>query len=525
MAGHEGVGARVALLGLVGLAGLLASGCDDDSHRGAFASSPVPTPGPRPIPVPTTGGPAGPPVWGIAPFGLSYGGALPEALDVALVGAALTDSSSGAGAVGATAWVDWGDGTAVDQVTLGPGGAILSMHRYDAEGGYRITVTAADPAGSSQLEQYLDVTVINAPPTFPIPLPSEWIDPGETVTVVASFDDGASDAHTATMDWGDGSRGVATVDSATRTVSAQHVYTKVGRFTGRVALSDGDALAVTDFEVYCGPGPYLIGSLRGMTAATRVVAAAGALYVADRAGGAVLVLDAASGRRLETIARPAPISVAVRAGATPTIYVGDESDGSVRLFRAGREVGALGVGAGELLRPAGLAVLASGWVYVCDSVANTVAVYDDQGARRATIGPITGAPPGNDTLWGPSDVVVDEAAGDVYVADYHHARVVVFNLAGSWMRTITPPLNTRGDPCFDRPSGLGLAADGTLYVADPTLACVAAIAPTGGLVALLGFQSGRYWTGELTFPADVARDGRLLYVVSADRIDVLEVGP
>lgn len=67
-----------------------------------------------------------------------------------------------------------------------------------------------------------------------------------------------------------------------------------------------------------------------------------------------------------------PLGVAVYEGmcgdgtTSTVVYVGDDADGSVRVFENGAPAGALGVGSGEFTKPNAIAVTQDQTVYVVD---------------------------------------------------------------------------------------------------------------------------------------------------------------
>jgi len=274
------------------------------------------------------------------------------------------------------------------------------------------------------------------------------------------------------------------------------------------------------------------------------------LYVSDTAGGIVAIYDL-SGVRVGTLqgaVRPLGIAVRETSGGAPDdcvpsgkgrkckkgssgpasasatrVWVGDEIDGSVRVFADGEPDGFLGGGSGEFTRPNAIAV-SSEAVYVVDSNVHRVAIYDFDGSQVGTFGS-----PG----WGagqfdfPNDIAINEAAGEVYVADFGNQRIGVFDLAGTWVRQITAPANDAGDPIFLRPSGLGIDTAGNLYVVDAALSCVVVMDAAGSLLDVVGYQNGAYWTGDFDIPIDAATDGVRVYVTSSKqhRVNVFEVSP
>ncbi len=195
----------------------------------------------------------------------------------------------------------------------------------------------------------------------------------------------------------------------------------------------------------------------------------------------------------------------------PIIYVGDDGNGSVKIFN-GEDVSVLGSGSGEFIKPNGIAVTEGQTVYVVDSEAHQVKAYDDLGALQFSFGS-QGC--GDGELDFPIDIVLNELLGEVYVSDFWNKRIVVFDLAGNWLRNIFTPLNDGGDPAYSRPSGLGIDPDGNLYVVDNVLSCVAIITNTGTLINIIGYSNEQYWTGDLALPLDAATDGLLIYVISS----------
>ena len=192
------------------------------------------------------------------------------------------------------------------------------------------------------------------------------------------------------------------------------------------------------------------------------------------------------------------------------IYVGDDSNGSVKVFNNG-DVSLLGSGSGEFITPSGIAVTETQDVYVVDSKAHQVKVYDDFGALQFTFGSQGSA---DGQLDFPVDIVLNEILNEVYVSDFWNWRIVVFDLDGNWLRNIITPLNDGGGQAYSRPSGLGIDPDGNLYVVDNALSCVAVITNTGTLIDIIGYSNEQYWFGELVGPLDAAADGQLIYVIS-----------
>ena len=191
-------------------------------------------------------------------------------------------------------------------------------------------------------------------------------------------------------------------------------------------------------------------------------------------------------------------------------YVGDQGDGSVHVYENREFVRSLGIGAGEFLKPNGIAVTARQVVYVVDSEANHVKMFHANGRPYKTFGAF---------LDFPTDIAINEKTREVYVSEFGYQSIAVFNLRGTWLRNIVTPNNDQGDPAFFRIAGLGIGPNGNLYVVDSALSSVTIMTPAGVLVDIIGYALGAYGTGELNIPVDAAADGSYIYVTSSrDRL-------
>jgi DNA-binding beta-propeller fold protein YncE len=273
------------------------------------------------------------------------------------------------------------------------------------------------------------------------------------------------------------------------------------------------------------------------------------LYVSDTSAGVVAVYDTA-GRLIRTVTDcgsplgldvehvevttcndPRPITHTPKGELLPgcttetveRLYVGDKKTGAVRIFSNGEQTGHLGSGTGEFLVPNGIA-LTAGTVYVVDSKRHEVRTYDKSGTFTGSFG---GHGTGNGQLDFPIDIVIDESVNEIYISDWRNRRIVVFDLAGTWLRNLQTPLNDSGDDVFFRPSGLGIDPGGNLYVVDNALSAVAVMNRFSVLIDVFGYQNGTYWTRELDVPIDAASDGNRVFVTSSEdgRVHVFEVAP
>ena len=147
-----------------------------------------------------------------------------------------------------TATVDWGDGSpleaSVPQVIQGqPGvattGTVSGQHAYRREGCYWVTVTVTDDDQGSQSARF-KMLVRNDAPTVTRVGELRGRE-GERLDWAGEFSDpGGLDTHTATVDWGDGSRSVGQVEESDGQglVHASHVYADDGTYTVQLEVQD-----------------------------------------------------------------------------------------------------------------------------------------------------------------------------------------------------------------------------------------------------------------------------------------------
>ena len=193
------------------------------------------------------------------------------------------------------------------------------------------------------------------------------------------------------------------------------------------------------------------------------------------------------------------------------LYVGDEGNNIIREITPGGAVttfaGSIsnlpghadGTGsAAQFFSPDGIAVDASGNVYVADEVNNLIRKITSSGTVTTLAGGSEGYLDGTGTaaeFHGPSSIAVDHS-GNLYVADTYNQRVrkitptgVVTTLAGSGG---TGPGNggyTDGPGTtaqFQNPQGVAIDAAGNVYVADRNNNLIRKIAPSGIVSTIAG---------------------------------------
>lgn len=168
-----------------------------------------------------------------------------------------------------TATVDWGDGVAVEAVTLtrsnattSVAGALSATHVYADDGTYAVEVCVRDDDDATTC-QTTELAVANRDPQPTIDSVGEgpaFALPHVPVAIAASFlDPGSADTHTASLDWGDGSAPVAgTVTETpsgppgnpaggTGTVAHEpHTYSRPGAVILALTVVDDDGGSGTD---------------------------------------------------------------------------------------------------------------------------------------------------------------------------------------------------------------------------------------------------------------------------------------
>jgi hypothetical protein len=148
-----------------------------------------------------------------------------------------------------TAWVDWGDGSPPQSLSLLScnSGALVVPHVYldDNPTGtpldtYAVTLTVTDDDAGSGSDS-TTATVSNVPPTVTASFAATTVSCGTgNATLEVSFTDpGIRDTHTATIDWGDGSP-VQSLGLVLSSFSQSHTYGAAGPYNASVTVIDDD---------------------------------------------------------------------------------------------------------------------------------------------------------------------------------------------------------------------------------------------------------------------------------------------
>jgi DNA-binding beta-propeller fold protein YncE len=198
------------------------------------------------------------------------------------------------------------------------------------------------------------------------------------------------------------------------------------------------------------------------------------------------------------------------------VYVADTAAGRVEIYDnatdGNRYLGVLG--AGEVRAPVGIFIDVRSRVYVADGARHTVLQYDpwiDGGALRREYGRALTPGPELGKLAGPRFVVVDRRAR-VYVTERDNVRVQWFRPTRNNRAKAIAGFGTAEPAPFDQPEGLAQDVAGRFYVSNQSAdgGAVRVYDPRGALIrTLAGPGSG---LGQLSSPRGLLRDpfGRLL---------------
>lgn len=156
--------------------------------------------------------------------------------------------------------------------------------------------------------------------------------------------------------------------------------------------------------------------------------------------------------------------------ATGNVFIADTENNRVVKYAADGSLvkrwGSAGTGTGFFDRPEGIAVGPDGSVYVADTGNNRIQQFDSNGTFVRTWGR-AGGPSGTGTgdgeLWTPIGVAVD-ASGRVFVADSHNCRIQRFSSQGAFQVKWGLPGSEPGH--FGEPTGVAVDSYGRVYVID-----------------------------------------------------------
>lgn len=225
-----------------------------------------------------------------------------------------------------------------------------------------------------------------------------------------------------------------------------------------------------------------------------VLESEGLLYVADPGAKGVHCFDKARGDYdliLGSDEMPLPSPVGLARGADGEIYVTDSKLARVLVIRPGAKFAIPLKLEGELLQPTGIAFdKSSKQLYVTDTKANLIRIYNPQGALVRSIGE-PGTEPGQfnhpTLLW-------LSPQGRLYVTDSLNFRVQILERDGSFVAKFGHVGDGTGDAA--RQKGVATDHHGHVYVVDSLFHAVQVFDENGRYLLTVGAQGqgrGEFW--------------------------------
>jgi DNA-binding beta-propeller fold protein YncE len=205
----------------------------------------------------------------------------------------------------------------------------------------------------------------------------------------------------------------------------------------------------------------------------------------------------------------------VAVDAQDNIYVTDSDAGVIFVFEPSgkylRAIGSLKGGEGYFKRPTGIAVdSAAQRIYVTDTLRDEVFILDMQGNVLQTIGK-TGEGEGEFNL--PTELRLE--GPNLMVVDAMNFRVQVFDRSGNFQYAVGKIGDSPG--AIFRPKGVGIDSEGDLYVVDGLWGLVQVFNRQGQLLYYFGSRGTH--AGEFQLPAGlfIDHDDRVYVVDSFNR--------
>jgi len=244
----------------------------------------------------------------------------------------------------------------------------------------------------------------------------------------------------------------------------------------------------------------------GMVFPTRLAMdAAGNSYVADSRGRAILKYNQA-GNLLLTIRTSTPVAgIAVTADGKIVVSQGDFV---AILDASGTETGRLGKGAGQFKMANGIAIDGEGYIYVVDSLANSVQVFYPSGMLKSSFGSY-GTRSGQ--FSSPTGIAYEKISNQLVVADSLNGRVQFFDTSGVHQKTLGGSISSPVQ--FTSPQGIAFEYTSgpnpvliRMYIVDTFQNLVQVVDPSGNGTFLS--YVGEYGTanGKLIHPSDALFD-------------------
>lgn len=226
----------------------------------------------------------------------------------------------------------------------------------------------------------------------------------------------------------------------------------------------------------------------------------------------------------ETHQLSSPTGLAI--DATGKLYIADGAGNEVSEWlppeaggahlRYSAQFGSVGTGDSQFSTPIASAIDGHENVWVTDDDNDRIEEFSSTGKFIAAYGTEGG---GNDEFENPLGIAINQSTGDVYVGDSGNNRIEELSSTGEFLRAF----GTSGSGELSRPGGIAIDSAGDVWVADINHNRVVEFSSTGTFIAAYGSAG----SGELQFnePLSIAFSGSDLYVVDNGNSRVEEISP
>ncbi len=238
----------------------------------------------------------------------------------------------------------------------------------------------------------------------------------------------------------------------------------------------------------------------------------GEYYVTDRDRVHVFAPDGTWLREFSGLRLPRGIAVS-RAGE---VFIGEAGTGSIRVFDRWGQVLRTIAPAGACQFPSDICLDGKGLLYVVDSRAHRVRIFNVDGGSVADFGG-KGTAPGQFDF--PSGIAYDPGNEHILVADQRNYRVQVFDRRGTYLSSFGSEGSGSGG--FGYIQGLAVDPKGRVLVADSFLGQVQVLTAAGTWIGSMGSFGTN--PGELRLPTDVVVDPTGRVVITSMNNGRLEI--